>query len=235
MIATQRWRYANGRAAASAVPVPTSNEPVSTERTSHSRSTYDGYQLDEVPAMRVWHTVKGSARAKALPTTAVARTSQLRLRQVAHEMGTLWHLPWRTHLTWPRMLLCVAQSWLCGDMGPARRSAMVTFRDILASIQDHDATPDRRNFAAFVLLWARCVKQAAMYPDAIDGAETVDALEAVAAYLRLVRARYAQVFTLRVTWELAQSTETIVTLARYMRGSGARRTNAGDLVLGRLS
>ena len=98
---------------------------------------------------------------------------------------------------------------------------MVTFRDILLSIQDHDATPDHRNFAAFVLLWARCVKQTAMHPDAIDGAETVDALEAVAAHLRLVRTRYAQVFDQSVSQELAQTTDAIAAFARHMRGTVA--------------
>jgi hypothetical protein len=161
----------------------------------------------------------GAIRTPAVgQAVAAAGVSKHALHGVAYEMATMWHFPWRTYHIWPKRLLKVAQSWMSGDLAAGRRTQVLTFCSILLGIQDHDTTPDHRNFAAFVLLWAQSVQQAATHPEKIEGAETADALDAVGAYMALVRTQYAQVFRPGVTGSITQAAKRIMVYARQMRG-----------------
>ena len=176
------------------------------------------------PAMQASKRQAVSTRRQML---RVVRATQKDLCLVAHEMTTQWHLPWRTHHFWPQRLRQVAQRWMSGEMGPARRVHFVAFRDLLWSIEDHDTTSDHRKFATFTLLWAHCVLHTARHPDAIDGAETAAALEAVGAYLTVVQARYAGVFAPAASESLACTRQEIVAFARRMRGEAQRQNDVG--------
>lgn len=223
MLSTHRWRRAPVCPRPALTASPSASKPTAS---AQPRSTPPCGALARPPPCPPRLTRPknvDAARSTSGPAFVAARASKHALRTIAHEMAKQWHFPWRLYGKWPNHLRRVAQTWLAGDLAAARRVQGVSFCNILAGVQDHDTTPEHRNFATFVLLWARSILQAATSPKQIEGAETADALEAVGAYMVLIRARYAQIFHPDVLEKLTRITHCLMEQARHMRGCASAK------------